>query len=220
MTSTPPPSDRRARLKERTRQSILDAAGELLAESGPTFSVDALAERADVARRTIFNHFTSLDDVIASVGAHAFEPVLQTLVAAEVPQGTDVRQALVTDALIAVRNTDLVTPMVTYSRGLGLVEGMDASICTPDHSAIPPHAARLFLRSLVEINAGFGAALSERHPHADRLDVDLVIGSLIAQLTVLHHHWLAESHGADNADSRQLWSRLLDRLTVRIPAAS
>ena len=57
--------DRRTELKARYRQAILDAADSLICERGkPQFSVDELAERADVSRRTVFNHFSSLDDVI------------------------------------------------------------------------------------------------------------------------------------------------------------
>jgi AcrR family transcriptional regulator len=43
-----------------TRTRILEAARGLLSGSGPiSFSVDAVAERADVARMTVYNHFGS-----------------------------------------------------------------------------------------------------------------------------------------------------------------
>ena len=61
---TEPATDRRAALKERSRQAIVQAAAELMDETGGTaFTVDELAERADVSRRTVFNHFASLEEI-------------------------------------------------------------------------------------------------------------------------------------------------------------
>jgi len=51
--------DRRAALKAKHRAAILQAARDLVDERGGRgFSVDELAARADVARRTVFNHFS------------------------------------------------------------------------------------------------------------------------------------------------------------------
>jgi AcrR family transcriptional regulator len=54
----PPTSDRRARQRERRRAELYDAAIELFVEKtydGTT--VEDIADRADVARATVFNHF-------------------------------------------------------------------------------------------------------------------------------------------------------------------
>jgi len=52
------PSGRRDRHRQATRTRILDAALALFLEQGyAATSVDEIAERADVARRTLFNHF-------------------------------------------------------------------------------------------------------------------------------------------------------------------
>ncbi|MEU8825216.1 helix-turn-helix domain-containing protein [Streptomyces sp. NPDC048636] len=61
-TDTP---DRRERRRQGTRSRIIDAALELFAECGyAATSVDAIAERADVARRTLFNHFPRKQDLV------------------------------------------------------------------------------------------------------------------------------------------------------------
>ncbi|MGW6228038.1 helix-turn-helix domain-containing protein, partial [Cellulosimicrobium cellulans] len=66
--ATGPATDRRAALRARHRRAIVDAAASLMEENGGArFTVDELAARADVARRTIFNHFASLDDVVVEV---------------------------------------------------------------------------------------------------------------------------------------------------------
>lgn len=80
LTATP---DRRAELKARYRRAILDAADSLIRERGnPQFSVDELAERADVSRRTVFNHFSSLDDVIMTTCARVLSATVDEFRAA------------------------------------------------------------------------------------------------------------------------------------------
>jgi TetR/AcrR family transcriptional regulator, cholesterol catabolism regulator len=58
---------RRERQRETTRQRILDSALSLFRERGyADTSVDQIADRADVARRTLFNHFARKQDVLAA----------------------------------------------------------------------------------------------------------------------------------------------------------
>ena len=57
--------DRRRQVKSANRRAILDAAASLAEERGlGHFTVTDLAERAGVSRRTIFNHFASVDDAV------------------------------------------------------------------------------------------------------------------------------------------------------------
>lgn len=57
------PKDKREAIRLRNRRAIIAAAGELTAELGTEgVSVNGLAERAGVSRRTIFNHFPSAQD--------------------------------------------------------------------------------------------------------------------------------------------------------------
>ena len=56
--------DRRARKKARTRQQIVDAAQGLFAERGfEAVTIADIASRADVAVQTVFNHFSSKEDI-------------------------------------------------------------------------------------------------------------------------------------------------------------
>jgi TetR/AcrR family transcriptional regulator of autoinduction and epiphytic fitness len=65
-------------LKARHRRAILDAATELIdRHRAARFSVDQLAERADVSRRTIFNHFTSIDEVVTTVCTETLGVVIE-----------------------------------------------------------------------------------------------------------------------------------------------
>jgi AcrR family transcriptional regulator len=59
------PVGRRERQRRQIRARILDAALELFTEQGYTgTSVDQIAERADLARRTVFNHFPRKRDML------------------------------------------------------------------------------------------------------------------------------------------------------------
>lgn len=75
---------------ERSRTRILDAAQEIIREMGyETATVDAIAARAGLTRKTVYNHFTSkgavADAVVARSGAQAeplYGPAIRSGVAA------------------------------------------------------------------------------------------------------------------------------------------
>lgn len=59
------PANRRERNKRAVRERIIDAAVDLIVEKGfANTTMDEVAERADVARATVFNHFTKKQDLI------------------------------------------------------------------------------------------------------------------------------------------------------------
>lgn len=69
--AAPAPS-RRELNKAATRQAITDATLDLLRTRGPgNFTVEDIADAAEISRRTFFNYFSSTDVVIASV-THGF----------------------------------------------------------------------------------------------------------------------------------------------------
>ena len=63
-------SSRRAEAVEETRARIVQATFELHNEKGVlATSMQDIAERADVALRTVYNHFPTLDDLVQGCGA-------------------------------------------------------------------------------------------------------------------------------------------------------
>lgn len=58
---------RRELNKQRTRERLLDAARDLLADSGANSTVEEIAERAAVSRATFFNYFPSKDDLLTAL---------------------------------------------------------------------------------------------------------------------------------------------------------
>ncbi len=60
-------ADKRSARKAENRIAIVEAAESLVLEGGyGALNAEALAERAGVSRRTIFNHFASVDDVLVT----------------------------------------------------------------------------------------------------------------------------------------------------------
>jgi TetR/AcrR family transcriptional regulator of autoinduction and epiphytic fitness len=215
-----PRGDRRAELKARTRRAIVDAASSLMDETGGVgFSVDGLAARAGVSRRTVFNHFPSLDDVVAAVGADAFATVGDALLAVEprpAPEdGDDARRAAVLADLVgALRRADLVAPMASLTRGLGLAgSSVDAAV-------VPPHQAMLLLRALSDVSEDVAADLARRHPGIAPVDVDLLVAQTMSSLVVLHRHWYARTGGAADAAARRVWADLLAHLASSLAIAA
>lgn len=215
-----PPAGKRAQLKARTRRAIVRAAGALMDETaGVAFSVDDLAARAGVSRRTVFNHFPSLDDVVAAVGADAFRAVRDALLAVEPPAPArpgpaGARAALLADVVGALRRADLVGPMASLTRGLGLAAG------STDASVVPPHQAMLLLRSLADVSEELAADLARRHLDVADLDVDLLVAQTMSSLVALHRHWFARTGGASDAAARGTWATLLEHLAPALGAVA
>jgi len=215
-----PRPDRRAELKARTRRAIVDAAGGLMSETGGVdFSVDELAQRAGVSRRTVFNHFPSLDDVVAAVGADAFAAVRDALLAVEPRTAHEDRDdarraAVLADLVGALRRADLVVPMASLTRGLGLA-GASA-----DAAVVPPHQAMLLLRALSDVSEDLAADLGRRHPGVAPVDVDLLVAQAMSSLVVLHRHWYASTGGAADDAARRVWADLLAHLASSLATAT
>jgi TetR/AcrR family transcriptional regulator of autoinduction and epiphytic fitness len=200
---TEAPTDRRVALKARHRQAIVDAAAALIAETGGVrFTIDDLARRADVSRRTVFNHFTSVDDIVAEV----FGDVVRSLVDSYErgsAAGDDSRGALLDELVHAVRTTDLVAPMAFLTQSLR------------SHDDRSSRLAAVLVRVLDVGRERLAAAVLARHPGADVLDVHLLVDALFSGLLVLHRHWDAQTGAADDAGSRAVWDALVDRLVAR-----
>jgi AcrR family transcriptional regulator len=77
MTERP---DRRERKKQRTRLAIQDAAFELFAERGyRDTTINAIADRADVAPRTVTVHFPTKDELLFDVEPFGLESLVTAL---------------------------------------------------------------------------------------------------------------------------------------------
>lgn len=196
MTTDVVPNGRRAALKARHRRAILDAADSLIAE-GVRFSVDQLAERADVSRRTIFNHFSSIDDVVTTV---CTEMLGAAIVGFRTTVTSGARASMFSDVAEALRTTDVPGIIAFIWRALGGFAPGD------------PRAAHIFQDTFVRTSEEMARELARRYPEADPLDAAILVSSLMNGVVVIATHWIAVTSVDAGPESRELWDRLLDHM--------
>lgn len=209
------PHDRREALKARHRRAIVDAAAVLMSEIGGTdFTVDQLAARADVSRRTVFNHFKTVEDITVEVFREMLGVVLANVdanLSASASQHPG-HTSMFDQVAAALRATDLVTPITELTRifnpeGDGLTRIFDPGTREPN-----PRQAVLLERALTDLGTRIAATTMHHHPWADPLEVDLMCGSLVGGSLVVVRHWARATGGADTPESRRVWDELLDRM--------
>ena len=194
--------DRRADLKARYRQAILDAADSLIRERGkPQFSVDELAERADVSRRTVFNHFTSLEDVVMTTCTRLLTATVDEFRAAtaSTPAADESRQALFNEIATALRHINL-PPVVAYLAGVLNSEGETGR---SQHGI-----GDVFTRTTEQLSI----EIAERTSAIDEFEVAILVSCVMNGIAVVSTHWLNQTGGVLDESSRHVWNDLLDRL--------
>lgn len=195
--------------KARTHRALLDAALSLTSLHGPEgLTVDTVAEQAGVSRRTVFNHFATLDEIVLAACTEVLDVVVDGFLsaAAAAPPGEPTITSVVDDVVGALRATDLVGPMAYLTRALG-----------GHHD--DPRAHGFVETAFGRCTQHLRAAAAERYPTVDRLDVELVVGSLLSGVLVLHGHWWERTGATDDDASRAEWDRLLDHLVTTLRKA-
>lgn len=200
--------DRRTAHKARHRQAILDAADDLMRERGrPQFSVDELAARADVARRTVFNHFASLDEVVMTACTRVLAEAVDEFRAATAatPAANGSRASVFTEITGAVRGIDLPAVIAYLWRVLGEEDDGGRS-----HDALQ----RVFARTTEQISL----ETARRNAELDDVEVEILVSSVMNGLAVVAVHWIRQTGAALDIRSRALWDQLLDRLISAVRA--
>jgi AcrR family transcriptional regulator len=198
--------DGRTAVRLRHRRAILAAALELIEEGdGSRFSADALAERAGVSRRTVFNHFASLDDVLLDVCTETLDVAVEHLrsqtPSSALPEAS--REAMFGALAQALRGADLSDRIIRVWAAMG-----GASVDDQHRQAFAQQALALVADRLSE-------QLTARNPGADPLDVDLLASLLTHGLGVIAGHWVATARPG-RPPSPAEWDRLLELLLDRV----
>lgn len=199
MASIPEPVDRRAALKAKSRRAILDAAAAIMRGRRSTdFSVDELAVAADVSRRTVFNHFASLEDVATEVAAEMLNEIVDDMQA----QAASAPPDTVLADLVATAGADQLVPVVA---GLFDLLGIGESDTAHREAVLMQRAFTLFTERM-------SAAMTRRHPDVDPLAVELLVAAFCGGILVFVRRWMEETGAVDTPESRRAWDDLIARL--------
>ncbi|TXR58035.1 TetR/AcrR family transcriptional regulator [Quadrisphaera setariae] len=190
--------DRRAALKGRHRAALVTAARELLDERGGAgFTTEDLAARADVSRRTVFNHFSHLEDVVVA----CVEAELETAIAAvEEDLAASVVRASPLDDLEATLGTSEVATVLSW---------LGRTLSAPGRETA---AERVRQRAMHRFGAGAAERLAERYPGTSPLELALLTTTVMNGMAVVGEAWLEETGGTLDERSRRRWADLLDLL--------
>lgn len=221
MTSTRPP-DGRSALRAERRLAILDAARALATEHGSDgFTVDQVAARAGVSRRTVFNHFAGLDQLLVAVCEQLLDETTTELLAEvdrriatlrdsgdqPAPAGRTVLAAVAG----AARGVDLPTAIASIHRVLG----------APDQD--DERAQHISRTAFEHVGGRLREHLQQQAPDLDALDLELTLALMFSGITTLADLWLEQHPDLPPdvpADARAHWDRLLDRLLGHLRVAT
>ena len=198
--------DRRGALKARHRQAIVDAARRLIdVRQGPRFSVDELAAEADLSRRTVFNHFESLDEVILAACTEILDAVVASFREAATASAPGGGLGTVLEEIVhAVRSTDLPHLTAYLWNALGGVEA-------------PATRQQRFMQvALSRVADDLTVEVVRRNPSVDPLDAELLVSSLLHGVAVIARRWVDEFEGRTSPAARRSWDDLMDRLVSRL----
>ncbi|MFC0430687.1 helix-turn-helix domain-containing protein [Kutzneria buriramensis] len=196
---------REAASMERRRRRIVRAATELLAEHGvESLSVDDVAVRAEVSRRTVFNYFHSTEELLIAVGTDILGEAVDSLQMDGPPAAMGGHAALLDDLAALLRSIDLLGTMIRLTHILGPMGHQDARVLA------------IVRDTMLSVSDRLLTTASRRHPDVPELDVELLVSSLLGGLIVLHKSWTVRSGLADTPETRQLWAELFDRFIAQL----
>lgn len=191
--------DRRRQVKSANRRAILDAAASLAEERGlGHFTVNDLAERAGVSRRTIFNHFASVDDAVHARCGELLGVIVDDfaeLADATAPPASPSTAAVFEQLADVIERTELVRPLSHIFRLVG-ANGNHPSTVQWGHEVTRTVTARLTTE------------VTRRNPQADPFTVALLAGSLLSVLAATFEQWAQRTGAVDTPASRETWREL------------
>ncbi|NNM47972.1 TetR/AcrR family transcriptional regulator [Knoellia koreensis] len=189
---TAAPEGLRARNRAQTARRLEEAAWEIVAERGfEAATADAIAERAGVSRRTLFNYYPRVELVLQEPMREAIAGLVDRFLAR--PSTETMRESL---AAI------LTEPLEA--------EVLEKAVVCFSQAATSP-AARYFLvdAQAAEVAQVAEAVMARLADAADPIYAEVVARSVMAAGTVATLAWLDQSRGVVDDDTRWLHLELL-----------
>ena len=194
------PRDKRGAFKWHNRRAIVMAGGELSGRHGVQgFSVDDLAAKAGVSRRTIFNHFSSAEDA----GYEYLSDLVTRFIGAVLAELRDPPER--GEQTLSSVYRDLCAAMRTRSP----VEALHPLLLQVREVKESPTAALWTFRVTSAATERLEHLFRERLPDHDRLELQLVATSIINSMSVCMDAWLLRTGGELNDRSRRTWDELM-----------
>jgi len=191
----------RERNRRRTAARLEQAAWELVAEHGfDAVTADAVAERAEVSRRTFFNYYPRVELVLQERMRSTIAVLVDRFV--DRPVDEPVPQSL-SEILVEPFGADLLEKAV-------LVFGQAPSSVAARHFLVETQAAEV---------AQVAQALLDRDPDTDPMYAQVVARAVMGAGYVATMAWLDQSRGVVDDDTRQLHLDLLRQAFAHLFAA-
>jgi TetR/AcrR family transcriptional regulator of autoinduction and epiphytic fitness len=217
--TTNQPSDGRSALRAERRLAIIDAARALATEHGSDgFTVDQVALRAGVSRRTVFNHFAGLDQLLVAACEQLLVETTTELLG-EVDRRVAALAAALPDDGQPVPGPDgrtVLAAVAESARGVDLPRAIASIHCVLGAPCPTDERAQHISRTAFEhVGGRLREHLQQRAPDLDVLNLELTLALMFSGINTLADVWL-ERHPDLTPDvpdaARADWDRLLDRL--------
>lgn len=201
--------DRHRALRLENNRAIKLAALALAEERGiGRFTVEELALRADVSRRTFFNHFGSIHDAtragLRDLLLDASEDIMTVLTGKTATNSTETIGQLFDLCSAAIIEVDFTPTIKRMCRVLGV------------HHREDPANSLWFAEVFISIIADFKELLESRAPHIPAITRNLMIEVLLKGVEVSAEQWLLTSldlpHEQGLANWRALHSKTVEQL--------
>ena len=182
-------------VKERNRQAIIDAAGELASTRGiGSFTAVDLAERAGTSRRSIFNHFHSADDAVYAYLSQCLEGLFER--ASNIGESTGSADDLIS----------YLQRTVLLDESYEILEHISAVISTDAR-----RSGTLAWASQIIERAANVLADAVRHavPNVSDVDAHLLSHTIISAIQTAQALWVNMSE--EHKGSREEWNSLHHR---------
>lgn len=195
------PKDKREAIKWLNRRAIVVAAGELVDAHGVKgVSVDDLARRAGVSRRTIFNHFSSAEDAVYEYLSEMVSQLIGTVLD-NVPQPRAGREAELDEVyqdLVAATQAsnllELLHPLLSHVSPL------------PDSPSTVLWGDKVTAAATDRVEA----VLGQRLPHRDGFELRVVASTLINTIALCVSEWTVRTGGRLERETQRVWDHLFE----------